>query len=245
MSVATRPIRVRNACAVPFSGRRGCARPLFPARDRSRLAARGNGSEGDEGGLRRGGLRRLHRRSGAAQGRGARLRAFQRLHTALGPARRSGTDHDRGPCQGRRAASAAAGNGRSPRLAMRFLHARDRHEPVRRLSLRGASDIQRALRPACRQSLPMHRLSPDHRSRARDLQRRGQATGSRRRRGRERPRWPPSPTGRDLFVGDEAAFFAAPASLDSLAALYARFPDATLVAGRPTSGFGSPSSCAT
>jgi xanthine dehydrogenase small subunit len=36
---------------------------------------------------------------------------------------------------------------------------------------------------------------------------------------------------RDLFVGDEAAFFAAPASLDSLAALYARFPDATLVAG--------------
>jgi len=35
----------------------------------------------------------------------------------------------------------------------------------------------------------------------------------------------------DVFVGDEAAFFAAPASLDSLAALYARFPDATLVAG--------------
>ncbi len=37
--------------------------------------------------------------------------------------------------------------------------------------------------------------------------------------------------GSDLFVGDEARFFAAPASLDSLAALYARFPDATLVAG--------------
>src|SRR5262249_4583499 len=36
---------------------------------------------------------------------------------------------------------------------------------------------------------------------------------------------------KDLFVGDEAAFFAAPASLDSLAALYARFPDATLVGG--------------
>ena len=35
----------------------------------------------------------------------------------------------------------------------------------------------------------------------------------------------------DVFVGDEAAFFAAPASVDSLAALYARFPDATLVAG--------------
>jgi xanthine dehydrogenase small subunit len=36
---------------------------------------------------------------------------------------------------------------------------------------------------------------------------------------------------RDVFIGDEAAFFAAPASLDSLAALYARFPDATIVAG--------------
>jgi xanthine dehydrogenase small subunit len=35
----------------------------------------------------------------------------------------------------------------------------------------------------------------------------------------------------DVFVGDEAAFFAAPANLDSLAALCARFPDATLVGG--------------
>jgi xanthine dehydrogenase small subunit len=36
---------------------------------------------------------------------------------------------------------------------------------------------------------------------------------------------------RDVFIGDEEAFFAAPASLDSLAALYARFPDAALVGG--------------
>ena len=36
---------------------------------------------------------------------------------------------------------------------------------------------------------------------------------------------------KDLFVGDEATFFASPASLDSLAALYARYPDATLLAG--------------
>jgi xanthine dehydrogenase small subunit len=36
---------------------------------------------------------------------------------------------------------------------------------------------------------------------------------------------------KDVFVGGEAAFFAAPATLDSLAALYARFPDATLVGG--------------
>jgi xanthine dehydrogenase small subunit len=36
---------------------------------------------------------------------------------------------------------------------------------------------------------------------------------------------------RDVFVGGATAFFAAPASLDSLATLYARFPDATLVGG--------------
>lgn len=35
----------------------------------------------------------------------------------------------------------------------------------------------------------------------------------------------------DLFLGDETRFFAAPASEDALAALYARYPDATLVAG--------------
>jgi len=37
--------------------------------------------------------------------------------------------------------------------------------------------------------------------------------------------------GQDVFVGDETRFFAAPASEGSLAALYARHPDATLVAG--------------
>ena len=38
--------------------------------------------------------------------------------------------------------------------------------------------------------------------------------------------------GEDIFVGDEATgFFAAPATVDALARLYARHPDATLVAG--------------
>ncbi len=37
--------------------------------------------------------------------------------------------------------------------------------------------------------------------------------------------------GKDLFAGDEARFFAAPASLDSLADLTTRFPEATLVSG--------------
>ena len=35
----------------------------------------------------------------------------------------------------------------------------------------------------------------------------------------------------DLFVGDEKSFFAAPASEDSLARLYAQHPDATIIAG--------------
>jgi xanthine dehydrogenase small subunit len=37
--------------------------------------------------------------------------------------------------------------------------------------------------------------------------------------------------GQDVFIGNEARFFAAPASEASLASLYARHPDATLVAG--------------
>ena len=37
--------------------------------------------------------------------------------------------------------------------------------------------------------------------------------------------------GQDVFVGNETCFFAAPAAEDALAALYARHPDATLVAG--------------
>ena len=37
--------------------------------------------------------------------------------------------------------------------------------------------------------------------------------------------------GADLFVGDSRRFFASPASLDSLAELYVRYPDAHLVAG--------------
>ena len=52
--------------------------------------------------------------------------------------------------------------------------------------------------------------------------------------------------GRDLFVGDDHAFFAAPASEASLAALYARYSRAPCwSAARPTSACGSPSSCAT
>ena len=87
------------------------------------------------------------------------------------------------------------------------------------------------LRPARRQSLPLHRLSPDPDRGARDLRRRAERSLRGDGRGSAPRRLPRSHDGADLFVGDESQFFAAPASLDSLAALYQRFPDATLVAG--------------
>ncbi len=77
----------------------------------------------------------------------------------------------------------------------------------------------------------MHRLSSDHRGGAADLQSASLPTVSPRRLESAPRRSPASPIDRDVFVGDDAAFFAAPASLNSLAALYARFPDATLVGG--------------
>ena len=92
-------------------------------------------------------------------------------------------------------------------------------------------DVFGALRPACGQSLPMHRLSPDHRGGAAERSRRAcrsfRCDVSRAR----AAALAALADHKDVFVGDEAAFFAAPASLDSLAALYARFPDATLVGG--------------
>ena len=94
-----------------------------------------------------------------------------------------------------------------------------------------AHDLRGALRPACGQSLPMHRLSPDHRGGAADLRSASLPTVSPRRRKQRAAALAALADHGDVFVGDEAAFFAAPASLDSLAALYARFPDATLVGG--------------
>ena len=35
----------------------------------------------------------------------------------------------------------------------------------------------------------------------------------------------------DIFIGDDSSFFAAPATIDSLAALFVQFPDATLIGG--------------
>ena len=78
---------------------------------------------------------------------------------------------------------------------MRLLHAGHRDEPVRALSAPRAGDARRDLRPARRQSLPLHRLSADRRGGARNLhgrarrpvrrcrrRRRAQALGGHRRR---------------------------------------------------------------
>ena len=141
-------------------------------------------------------------------------------------------------------ASGAAGDGRFPRLAMRLLHARDRDEPVcayhsgEPATYAGLCERLRAISaaaPAIGRS-SMRRCETATASRP---------TISPRRRRSALRRSTPSPTAETCSSASEAAFFAAPASLDALAALYARYPDATSSAGRPTSGSGSPSNCAT
>ena len=94
----------------------------------------------------------------------------------------------------------------------------------------GATEPRKNQRRAGRQSVPLHRLPADRRRGARGLQAAPTtASAARRRRGLQALRALDDNT--DLFVGDETAFFAAPASEQSLAQLYAQYPDATIVAG--------------
>ena len=97
---------------------------------------------------------------------------------------------------------------------------------------RGApATVASAVRPTRRQSLPLHRLSPDPRRRRLRPATARRPTVSRRRPGERAAALAALADDSDLFVGDEERFFAAPASVDSLATLYARHPDATLVGG--------------
>src|SRR5271166_2402520 len=216
--------------ALPVSGARGSTRTVFAACDCARLAARRGWRPGDEGGLRRGRLRRLYGRSGARESRAAELRRHERLHFVAGATRRGGTHHDRGSGRGRDAAPAATGDGRPSRLAMRVLHAGHRDEPFCSLPLRGAVDppslcdqlagnlcrctgyrpILAAALATC-DGAPTDRFAATNEDRAAALAALADDA--------------------DLCIGDEGQFFAAPASIEGLAALYERFPDATLVGG--------------
>ena len=106
-------------------------------------------------------------------------------------------------------------------------------------------DVCGALRPACGQSLPLHRLSPDHRGGARDLRRRAcrpfRCDVRRARRGARRA----SP-----IIGTSSLATRRPSSrLRRVSIRWRRsmraFRTRRSLAGRPTLGSGSPSNCAT
>ena len=114
---------------------------------------------------------------------------------------------------------------------MRLLHARHRDEPVRALPSaarprRAKASTRRS--PAISAAAPATGRSSTRRSRPSTARRR---TGSPPTAERASRRSAALDDGRDLFVGDEAAFFAAPASEAALADLYARHPDAVLLGG--------------
>ncbi len=118
--------------------------------------------------------RRRRRTRRGPQGCARPLSRDQFMHPLPADPRRQGTRHGRKPRRRRAAASGAAGDGGPARLAVRLLHAGFRHEPVRALSGRrpspteGEAFARRRPRSARRQSLSLHRLSPDHRCGLRD-----------------------------------------------------------------------------
>ena len=163
--------------------------------------------------------------------------------SAARPDRRRRADHRRGsrrdgalhPVQEAMVAPA--------RLAMRLLHARHRHEPVRALSVDAmavpAATPSTTCSPAISAAAPAIGRSSMRRSKSAPTGADDQFT-ARRRRGCKRSA---RSTTADVFVGDETSFFAAPASEQSFAQLYMHIRTPPSSPAPPMSGCGSPRSC--
>ena len=188
------------------------------AHHRAGLAARPRAHRG-QGGVRRGGVRRLLGAGRPPRRRGVEVGGAQRLPRPGGRARRTGGGHGRGPRDARGPAPRPARAGRPWGLAVRVLHARVRGRHGRgvlpprpgrgRRRDAGRRARTQRLRPAGaeRQPVPLHRLpaDPGRGLRPRDAPP-GRPPGRAPRPTRAAPRSPPgSRTGRVSSTGRRAS----------------------------------------
>ena len=233
------PIAEADACArrIRFirKGRMVETRRRRADDDASRLSPRGRGRQRHQGRMRRRRLRRLHGGARQAPRRAPRLRAGERLHPAPRPGRRRrGQSRSRiSPRNRRHAPPGPGGDGRATRLAMRLLHAGLRDEPLHALSSTDGT-VGRATRSndwiagnLCRCTGYRPIVDAAHCRLLAAAPRPLRAST---------PATPPacspfSPTAKTSSSATKTASSPRPRSIDSLADLYERNPDATIVAG--------------